>query len=231
MKIADNNFEDLCFAFGIELDDVTSERKMKEKESGGSLPKEEINALSDEVIYKIEIPANRYDLLCEEGLCRALQVFLQKKEAPSYTVDNSVVGKNNLKIIVKKETQQIRKYVVGAVLRNITFTKDSYDSFMDLQEKLHQNICRKRTLVAIGTHDLDTIQAPFTYEALPPSEIKFAPLNQTTVFNAVQLFEFIESDEKQKHLKPYLKIIKESPVYPVIYDSKRQVLSLPPIRE
>lgn len=25
------------------------------------------------------------------------------------------------------------------------------------QDKLHQNICRKRTLVAIGTHDLDTI--------------------------------------------------------------------------
>jgi hypothetical protein len=26
------------------------------------------------------------------------------------------------------------------------------------QDKLHENICRKRTLVAIGTHDLDTIQ-------------------------------------------------------------------------
>lgn len=24
--------------------------------------------------------------------------------------------------------------------------------------------CRKRTLVAIGTHDLDTIEGPFTYE-------------------------------------------------------------------
>lgn len=36
-------------------------------------------------------------------------------------------------------------------------------SFIDLQDKLHQNICRRRTLVAIGTHDLDTIQGPFTY--------------------------------------------------------------------
>ena len=39
-------------------------------------------------------------------------------------------------------------------------------SFIDLQDKLHQNICRRRTLVAIGTHDLDTIEGPFTYEVM-----------------------------------------------------------------
>jgi len=31
------------------------------------------------------------------------------------------------------------------------------------------------------------------------------------------------------HLKPYLNIIRDSPVYPVIYDSNNVVLSLPPI--
>ena len=42
------------------------------------------------------------------------------------------------------------------------------------------NLClyRKRSLVAIGTHDLDTVEGPFTYEALPPEEIKFKPLNK-----------------------------------------------------
>ena len=30
-------------------------------------------------VYKIEIPANRYDLLCIEGLSRALRVFLGKE--------------------------------------------------------------------------------------------------------------------------------------------------------
>lgn len=33
-------------------------------------------AASTEVVYKIDIPANRYDLLCIEGLARALRVFL-----------------------------------------------------------------------------------------------------------------------------------------------------------
>jgi phenylalanyl-tRNA synthetase beta chain len=37
---------------------------------------------------------------------------------------------------------QVRPFVVGAVLRGMTFTDTSYKSFIDLQEKLHQNICR-----------------------------------------------------------------------------------------
>ena len=29
----------------------------------------------EDEVYKIEVPANRYDLLCVEGLSRALRVF------------------------------------------------------------------------------------------------------------------------------------------------------------
>ncbi len=32
----------------------------------------------EETVYKIEIPANRYDLLCVEGLGKALSIFLNK---------------------------------------------------------------------------------------------------------------------------------------------------------
>lgn len=81
-------------------------------------------------------------------------------------------------------------------------------------------------MVAIGTHDLDTIQGPFTYEALPPSEIDFVPLKQVKSFRADELMEFYKSDLK---LKKYLHIIENSPVFPVIYDRDRTVLSLPPI--
>ena len=40
---------------------------------------------------------------------------------------------------------------------------------------------RKRSIVSMGTHDLDTVEGPFTYEALPPDQIKFRPLNQVGV--------------------------------------------------
>lgn len=56
-------FEQLCFDFGIELDDVLTD------EAGA-------------VVWKVEIPANRYDLLCLEGLARAIRVFLGKEETP-----------------------------------------------------------------------------------------------------------------------------------------------------
>lgn len=95
-----------------------------------------------------------------------------------------------------------------------------------LIDKLHQNLCRRRTLVAIGTHDLDTIEGPFYYDALPPQDIKFTPLNQTKEMNAEEIMEFYSTHAQ---LKQFLPIIRDSPVYPVIYDSKKTVLSLPPI--
>lgn len=39
-------------------------------------------------------------------------------------------------------------------------------------DKLHQNICRKRTLVAIGTHDLDTIKGPFRYRVCAAADVE-----------------------------------------------------------
>lgn len=71
----------------------------------------------------------------------------------------------NLSLQPHRQTAQIRPYFASAILRNVTFDKLSYASFIDLQDKLHSNLARKRTLVAVGTHDLDKI-APgeITYE-------------------------------------------------------------------
>eukprot|EP00957_Ditylum_brightwellii_P084756 6444656-Ditylum_brightwellii.AAC.1 len=73
----DFEFDELCFEFGVELDEVTSEREEALKSATAKLSKEKIASLSEEVIYKIDVPANRYDLLCMEGLTRALLIFLE----------------------------------------------------------------------------------------------------------------------------------------------------------
>ena len=62
--------------------------------------------------------------------------------------------------------------------------------------------------------------------AKKPTDIKFIPLNQTKEHSSAELMELYSGDS---HLKSYLPIIRDSPVYPVIYDSKNVVLSLPPI--
>lgn len=203
-------FDELCFQFGIELDDDTTEEVTKA-------------GLGERPQLKIDIPANRYDLLCHEGISRALNVFLGNIKQPQLKLTNP---EHMIEVKLSKDVARIRPYFAGAVLRGVKFTPESYANFIDLQDKLHQNLARRRTLVAIGTHDLDTIQAPFSYEALPPKEIKFAPLNKEQEYDASQLMELYESD---KHLSRYLHIIKDSPVYPIIYDSGRKVLSMPPI--
>ncbi|OQV18281.1 Phenylalanine--tRNA ligase beta subunit [Hypsibius exemplaris] len=214
----DEEFDELCFQYGLELDEVTTEKQLAIKEH------EDTKNATEQVIYKIEIPANRYDLLCLEGLSQALLIYLGKATFPAYKLA-ARTGKEQ-KLIVKPDTAKIRPYAVSAVLRNITFTPASYASFIELQDKLHQNLCRKRALVAIGTHDLDTIQGPFYYDALPPSEISFRPLNQSKEYTAVEMMELYATDS---HLKAYLHIIRDSPVYPIIKDSNGVVLSMPPI--
>lgn len=208
-EYSDEEFEELCFDFGLELDEVITE---------GDSGKDEV------VTYKIEIPANRYDLLCLEGISRGIQIFMGKIKAPRYKTIYPDGGLQRLKM--SKNTALVRPHCVAALLRNITFTKASYDSFIDLQDKLHHNLCRRRSLVAIGTHDFDTIQGPFLYDALPPQDIKFKPLNQNKEFTAVELMELYKGES---HLKQYLSIIRDKPVYPVIFDANGVVLSMPPI--
>ncbi len=47
---------------------------MIEREQGAN----KATGASDDVIFKVEVPANRYDLLCTEGLTRGLLIFQQK---------------------------------------------------------------------------------------------------------------------------------------------------------
>ncbi|CAH2040330.1 unnamed protein product, partial [Iphiclides podalirius] len=215
----DEEFEQLCFEFGLELDEVTTEKQMLIKEQGDNAAA----GVSEDILYRIDIPANRYDLLCLEGLVNGILVFQGRKAPPEYKIKKY---EDCFSLHLTPATDQIRPYAVAAILRGIKFTKESYDSFIDLQDKLHQNICRKRTLVAIGTHDLDAIQGPFVYDALPPSEIKFKALNQQKEMTAPELMELYSGHAQ---LKQYLGIIRDSPVYPVIKDKNGVVLSMPPI--
>ncbi|KFY18554.1 hypothetical protein V493_08514 [Pseudogymnoascus sp. VKM F-4281 (FW-2241)] len=209
-----DEFEELCFEFGIELDEDTS-----------NSPRPIVNGKEEAPQLKIEIPANRYDMLCFEGIALMLQIFLGKFPLPNYRLVTPSSGELQT-LTVSKETAEVRPYVSAAILRNVTFTQASYDSFIALQDKLHANLARNRTLASIGTHDLDTLQGPFTYEALPPKDISFIPLNQTKQLNGEELMQFYETD---KHLGKFLHIIRDKPVYPVVFDSKRTVCSLPPI--
>lgn len=209
-KYTQEEFDELCFEFGLELDEVVYEKPDQTKNV-------------EVCVYKIDIPANRYDLLCLEGLCRSLLIFQKKIEIPRYILSNPPEIQ---RMVISSDTMEVRPYAVAAILRNVTFTVDNYDNFIDLQDKLHHNICRRRTIAAIGTHDLDTVSGPFLFTAKPPKDIKFCPLNKNKAYTAEELMDIYAND---LHLKQYLHIVKDKPVYPIIYDSNNVVLSMPPI--
>ena len=102
-----------------------------------------------------------------------------------------------------------------------------YASLIDLQERLHQNLCRHRALVAIGTHDLSKLKPPFTYEALPPNEVEFVPLKQERSFKADELLEHYAKNDLK--LRKFVPLLKNSVVVPVVLDSERNVASMPPV--
>src|SRR5262249_2173979 len=112
----DDQFDDLCFRFGIELDEITSERQQAAREQGAAAGVH----LSDEAVYKIELPANRYDLLSLEGLAEAIRCYLGGQSGLlGYKVLPPV-----LKVHVRESVKRIRPFVVAAVLRNISFTQE-----------------------------------------------------------------------------------------------------------
>lgn len=200
------------------------EEKGKKAKKGKKKNKKAKEEEKGEPVYKVEVPANRYDLLSVEGIALALKAYLDLGEFPTYQIKNP---ENLEKITVLPETKDVRPYCVSAIVRNVTFNEESYNSFIDLQDLLHQNICRRRKLVAMGTHDYDNLEGPITYEARKPEDIKFIPLGET---KEVDGNEFIEMCKKDQYIKEYVPIIGDKERFPVFYDKNGVVLSLPPLK-
>ena len=157
---AEEEFEQLCFDYGMEFE-LTDSKEMMNRFDESKEP---------EPVYKIEVAANRYDLLSLEGLTFALRSFLYKEPQPKISIVNV---ENPITITVDESTKEVWPVVVAAILRDLNFDQDKYNSFIELQDMLHNNICRWRTLVSMGTHDLDKVEGNISYEAQPPGEISF----------------------------------------------------------
>jgi phenylalanyl-tRNA synthetase beta chain len=132
-SVANDEFEDLCFEFGLEVEWGTAESMNianRTDENGATID------ISKQEAYKLEVAANRYDLLCIEGIAQTLRSYLGLSKIPRLAIKNQRVGGLE-RVIIKKETQLVRPFVVCAILRNIQFDQQSYNSFIDLQDKLH----------------------------------------------------------------------------------------------
>ena len=168
-------------------------------------------------IWKLEITPERADLLSPEGVARAVKGFLGiETEIPQYSVEDS-----EIEVIVEKV--EARPYIACAAIFGVELNDYLIKSLMQLQEKLHETLGRKRKKVAIGLHDLDKVTPPFRYTQVNPKEIVFVPLGKK---ERMSLEEILEYHEKGREYAFCLKGFKK---YPIILDKYGEVLSFPPI--
>jgi phenylalanyl-tRNA synthetase beta chain len=167
----------------------------------------------------IEFFPDRPDLYSVEGAARALRTFLGfEKGLTRYPVQDSDVVLN-----LDPSIKDVRPYMVAGIIEDLTITDQFIRSLMEMQEKLHLTMGRKRSKVSIGIHDLDKVTPPFTFKAVDPESVSFVPLAKTERMN---LREILERHEKGID---YAFILKGKTKYPLLVDSQGEVLSFPPI--
>ncbi len=165
-----------------------------------------------------EIFPNRPDMLSVEGFARSLAAFMGKPNKIKYGA-TEIYGT----IKVDKSADNVRPYVVCAVVKNVKLDDNVLKSLIQFQEKIHETFGRKRERVAIGVHDASKVKFPLKYAAYDPMEISFVPLDMKEKLNLAQILQ------KHPKGKAYGWILEKSKVYPVITDSGGNVLSFPPI--
>jgi phenylalanyl-tRNA synthetase beta chain len=170
-------------------------------------------------VIRMEIFPNRPDMYSVEGVARALRGFLGIEEGlPRYEVKVSGVD-----FIVDENVKEVRPHVVAGLVRGLKLTEEMVASIVELQERLHTGLGRKRKKVAIGLHDFDRVDPPFLYKAFGHEERSFVPLGGT---EEMTLGEILRDHEKGRE---YGWILEGKELLPLILDSEERVLSFPPI--
>jgi phenylalanyl-tRNA synthetase beta chain len=183
-----------------------------------SLDLEDVN--KEEQKIKVGYNPNRPDFSSPEGIARALKGYYEVElGVPSYDINPGEIEMN-----VDSSVNKVRPYIVCGVIRDINLDEDEVATLMNIQEHLHWAVGRDRKKVAIGVHDLDKIIPPYRYLAVKPDSISFIPLHGDGY--SMNLEEIILLHEKGIE---YAHILEGKEVYPVLLDSKDEVISFPPI--
>lgn len=166
-----------------------------------------------------EITPDRPDLLCIEGIARLLRAYYEIQ--PGLVILR--VRRSSYILHVEQELQNIRPYITGAIVKNLALDDKAIRSLMQVQEKLHATLGRRRKKGAIGVHDLNKIAGRnIYYRAIEPESERFIPLQKSEPMSPKEVLE------KHEKGREYGYILQGKSKVPVIYDEK-ELFSFPPI--
>jgi len=198
--------------------------------------------------FRLEFAPDRLDRLSVEGIARSLRyqygdtrgVFVPETNDPEWTIE------------VADSVPDYRPYVTGAIVRDVNLSEDALDSLIQLQEKLHATMGRKRAKGAIGIHDLTMLKGrslrssderasgedrpasrsldegdtsagnSIEYRGVAPDGDTFVPLDSDEELTPAEVLAEHPTGET------YADLVRDHDVYPAIYDDLG-LFSFPPV--
>ena len=204
------------------LDEPREDDELREDLFGLGL---EYEGTTEDGDARYELEADRLDRLSVEGVARSLRyqygedrgVYLPDVNDPLWTIEVEGVPEE-------------RPYVTGAVVRGLDLDDDALQSIIQLQEKLHATMGRKRRKGAIGVHDLamlkgasaDSEERSIRYTGIAPDGDRFVPLDANDEMTPADVLSDHPIGEK------YAPLVAEYDRYPAIYD-EIGLFSFPPV--
>lgn len=168
-----------------------------------------------------------------------------RKTSLSEACTNQVIIKKfdgDFKIEFDASVKEIRGFILCCLVKNFQFTATNFKEFLQFQTKLHDNLCKKRELATIATHDFDLINSKhLRYAAMHKDEVKIQPLGRrdkmltgSEYFNVLKNeAEAIRKEKKRSQVTgvyKFLQLLEDKNEFAFLEATDTKVcLSLPPL--
>jgi phenylalanyl-tRNA synthetase beta chain len=181
--------------------------------------------------FQLEFAPDRLDRLSVEGVARSLRYQYGDDRGVYVPTTNSA----EWVVEVDESVPDERPYVTAAVVRGLDMSEAKLQSLIQLQEKLHATMGRKRAKGAIGVHDLTMLKGrpaqsggedgrakTITYRGVEPEGDRFVPLESDTDMTPAEVLVDHPTG------RTYAPIVEAYERYPAIYD-EIGLFSFPPV--
>lgn len=174
----------------------------------------------DSEVLRIEYNPNRPDFASDYGIVRALRGLLEIETGlPKFKLNKEV---NKYSVNIDNSVRGNRQYIVALIAKNGTLGNGTIMQLEGMKDDLQNGIGRGRTKASIGIHNMDAIEFPVRYSTVN-EDFSFVPLEQKSS-------QTIKSILKTSNIgKDYGHILEGVKRYPLVIDSKDNVLAFPPI--
>ncbi|KAI3381153.1 hypothetical protein SNEBB_009530 [Seison nebaliae] len=175
----------------------------------------------------------------------------KKKEKEENNLEKILKCSKYIQVIESKEQSPLeiratvkaltrRPYIVCCVVHDVDLeSTGKMRQFLNIQNKLHADLCQHRLAATIGTHDLELIKDNILYLCGKAQGIQFKPLGRSKMMTGAEFhkLKYDEADQQRKQVKKqkftaaneYLIKCRRSPFFSFFQDGSGNIISLPPL--